>query len=147
VLSLVLTDISFCDAFNDFAFSCFGDTNVPLFVIFNGTKGRKFVCVTTLGDVLLLVGGLDIATDDEFDSGFLLALEPVVIDDKLDGIEHMDEVTVLRFNSRTFELPFTGFDVKLFPMFVKLFPIFVVSLILISSLLSLPLIADDIDCC
>jgi hypothetical protein len=122
VVLQVLTDISFCEAFNDLALSCFGDTNVPLLVIFNGTKGRKVA--TTLGDVLLLVGGLDIATDDEFDSGFLLPLEPVVIDDKLDGIEHMDEVTVLRFNSRTlelklmFELPFDGFAAAVPPMFV-----------------------------
>lgn len=143
----LLTDISFCEAFNDLALSCLGDTNVPLLVIFNGTKGRK----VGTSDVLLLVGGLDIATDDEFDSGFLLALEPVVIDDKVDGIEHIDEVTVLRFNSRTlelkltFELPFAGFTpIPLFPMLVVL--VLFLSLIPISSLHSLPLIADSTHC-
>jgi len=105
----VFTDISFCDPFNDLALSCFGDTNVPLLVIFNGTKGRFDAAATaTVADEL--DGGLDIATDDEFDSGFLLPLQLVVIDDILvilDGIEHIDEVTVeteLRFISRTLEL-------------------------------------------
>ena len=105
VLSLVislfalqdLSDDSFCDVFNAFC-----GTFATLLLCFDGRQSSDVkssgALTLSLGVVLLLVGGLEMATDDEF--GTFLLPELVVVDD-IDAIALCFDVSLMRIHITT----------------------------------------------